>query len=392
MSSEIPEIGSKSVYIDDSKSMNIENNFLIEDYIGFGGSSYVFKSKVLNKDDKLNFYPGMDIVIKLCKPILSMKGCRLFKDEAQYTNVFSSLNYKKLCYNYPVIYGFFHRCIFFSYEDLNKILEYINKSGINEGVDAFIIYSCCPKHIELSSDIIDYVLKKFDIELLIDARNTLPKTNNIYGLYLISKTSNENKESDEKEDWNNNKELYDYLDLGTDLKCDIFLLLQYLNGKNIMEITSKNPSFKFTDNMFFESFYSMLCSISILNVVQIDIQVTNAMIIETSIPRIYFYKDSYYLVTGDMFYWIDFSDLNFIDSLKKSSFNKYNVYFTKEQKELLNRIFDGRDNVSSEHILDSLFGWLSRRVGVMDKNEADRYMSINYNHRLVNVKITEFKI
>ena len=40
MTSEIPEIKSKSVYIDESKSMDIETNFLIQDYIGFGGSSY----------------------------------------------------------------------------------------------------------------------------------------------------------------------------------------------------------------------------------------------------------------------------------------------------------------------------------------------------------------
>lgn len=391
MSSEIPEIKSKSVYIDESKSLNIDSNFLIEDYIGFGGSSYVFKSKVLNKDEDLNFYPGMDIVIKLCKPILTMSGCRLFRDEAKYTNVFSSLNYKKLCYNYPIIYGFFHRCIFFSYEDLIKIVEYVETNNIDKGVDAFIIYSCCPKYIDIGSDIVDYVLKKFDTKLLNEAKEELPKTDNIYGLYLISKTSNES-DDDKKQDWDKNKELFDYLDLGQDLKCDMFLLLQYLNGKNIMEITSKNPHFKFSDNMFFESFYSMLCSISILNFVQIDIQVTNAMIVNTTIPRIYFYKDSYYLITGDMFYWIDFSDLNFINSLKKSSFNKYNTYFTQEQKELLNRIFDGKDKVSSEDILDSLFSWLSKKVIVMNKNEADRYMVINYNHRLVNVDVKEFKI
>ena len=51
-----------------------------------------------------------------------------------------------------------------------------------------------------------------------------------------------------------------------------------------------------------------------------------------------------------------------------------------------------KERVSSENILDSLFGWISKKVIVMNKNDVDRYMVVNYNYRLINVDIKEFKI
>ena len=104
---EIPEITDGDINIDEKISKEIETNFKIEKLLGLGGSGTVFKAKVMN--DMKNLRSNTDVAIKLCNSMLTYSGCILLKDEAEYTNTFSVLNYKKLCYNYPIIYGFYHR-------------------------------------------------------------------------------------------------------------------------------------------------------------------------------------------------------------------------------------------------------------------------------------------
>lgn len=345
----------------------------------------------------------MDVAIKLCNPDLTYIGCNMMKEELANTAIFSSLNSRKLCYNYPISYGFFHRCIFFKREDISFILDYIDDNNIREGRDAFIIYCSTPPYISIDESILDYLSSEYTrdrLEFLTKSREIFPKSENAYGLYILSKRKKNYV------DWVSNEVLYDYLDYLKDLKCDMFLLLQYLEGKDLSELkdifeskskllsyskksrkkSRKRKYFKFTDSLFFECIYSTICSIAVLNTVPREVQDSNAMIINADNPRIYLYKDNYYIIEGDMFYWIDFQVIRREMVISKDLIHFKNL-FTKNQRDLINSMFEKYDYPSVETVLDILFGWLyhSTNIKILDKKDAHKYMMINYNYKIVNV-------
>jgi hypothetical protein len=377
---DIPEIKeSEIINIDENVSNKIEVNFKIEKILGLGGSGTVFKAKVM--DDYLFLRTNMDVALKLCNNILTYQGCILLKDEAEYTNTFSVLNYKNICYNYPIIYGFFHRCLFFTPKEVIQILEYMEENGIKKGKDSFILYCSVPKYIDINKiddSIIGYVSKNFDTNVLLKAREILPKTDNIAGLYFLS------KRSQEKIDWNTNSEIFDYLELQEDLKCDMFLIMQYLDGKTLLEVKQINNEFKFTDNLFFEYMYSTIVRLFYIKKNQVDIQETNSMIVNTNVPRIYYYNNSYYLIKGNIFYWIDIADLNDVHVVIKSEF-RYQNFYTKRQSILLNEMFSNNDKINIREFLDKLFNWISDKVPVLNEEEKSKYIVANYNYRLIDV-------
>lgn len=378
----IPEIKKDTLNIDYNISEEFDTLFIIDKFIGTGGGATVYKSKVTETNDRLSLYYGMDIAIKLCNPDLTYRGCDMMKEELANTVAFSSLNYRKLCYNYPIAYGFFHKCIFFKKEDVNFIVDYIDDNNIKEGRDAFIIYCSTPPNINIDCDIIKYLLDKYKedkLEFLNESRKKFPKSDNAYGLYLLS------KRKEKYIDWNLNEVLYDYLDYLQDLKCDMFLLLQYLKGNDLLELRQKSSLNKFTDTLFFESIYSTVCAISVLNIVPREVQESNAMIIETNNPRIYLYKNDYYIVEGDMFYWIDFQVINKETLISKDLIHFKNL-FTQDQKDVIDLIFFKSDFPSVENVLDILFDWLkTKNIKILDRKTANKYMMINYNYKLVNV-------
>ena len=375
---EIPEITDGDINIDEKLSKETETNFKIEKLLGLGGSGTVFKAKVMN--DMKNLRSNTDVAIKLCNSMLTYSGCILLKDEAEYTNTFSVLNYKKLCYNYPIIYGFYHRCLFFECKELKEIFEYMEENDIEKGKDSFLLYCTVPKHININkidSSIIKYVSENFDIEFLLRSREILPKTENILGLYYLSKREQKNI------NWEDNTELYDYLDLQQDLKCDMFLIMQYLDGKTLLEIKILNNGFKFTDNLFFEYMYSTIVRLFYIKKNQVDIQESNAMVVNTSIPRIYFYNNMYYLIRGDMFYWIDIANLNHVYTIIKSDFRFQNFY-TQNQIKLLNDLFENKEELNIKFFLKKLFMWISDKVPIMNEEELSKYIIVNYNYRYIN--------
>jgi hypothetical protein len=348
-------------------------SFYIDKLLGIGGGSFVFKSNITEKNDNMGLYYGMDIAIKLCNPLLTHEGCKLLEDEVTYTKIFNKMNEKNVCYNYPLCYGFFHSCLFFTSEETDFIMKYIEENKIVKGVDAFIIYCASPKNTSIKKEIIGCLLNHYPSSFLIKSREIFPKTNNPLGIYLLS------KRIQVYVDWDNNDNLYEYLDLQRDIDCDMFILLEYLEGDTLLELID----FKFTDSIFFEFIYSIICSIKILNLMQVDIQQSNAMIVKNKEPRIYCYKENYYLITGDMFYWIDFQGLNTILFISKSSI-KFMNRFTEDQKMLIDMIFKETEYPNINYFLDMLFGWISNRVQVMKKEEADHYMTIHYDYKLIN--------
>jgi hypothetical protein len=378
LKNDIPELQDKDINIDEKVSKEIESNFKIEKLLGLGGSGTVFKAKVIN--DTKNLKSDTSVAIKLCNSMLTYHGCILLKDEAGYTNTFSVLNYKNICYNYPIIYGFYHRCLFFTNNELEEIFEYMEDNGINKGKDSFLLYCTTPKYIdinEIDDTIVNYVFKNFDTDLLLKSREILPKTENILGLYYLSKRDQMDI------DWENNSELYDYLELQQDLKCDMFLVMQYLNGKTLLEIKQINKNFKFTDNLFFEYMYSTMVRLFYVKKNQIDIQESNAMIVNTNVPRIYQYEDKYYIVKGDIFYWIDIADLNEVHHVVKSEF-KYQNFYTQNQIQFLNDLFNDQKEINPKSFLNKLFKWISDKVPVMNEEELSKYIIFNYNYRYID--------
>lgn len=373
---DIPDI-KESVYVDYENSSEIENIFHIEKLIGKGGSGNVYKSKIMKNDKRLNLNYGMDIALKLCNSYLTYNGCISYKDEAKFTNIFSNFNSKKICYNYPIVYGFFHNCLFFTKDESDFIIEYMEKNNVEKCKDAFILYCVTPEHIILDKKISLTLIEHYDLNFLYTSRKNLPKTDNSIGLYEMSISS--------MSDWTINNEVYDYLFSLPDLKgCDMFLLLQYLKGFSLSELKKNDPTFKFTDTLFFESVYSTMCAAFTIKFVQSDKQPDNAMIVSTNNPRIYLYKEKYHIITGDIFYWIDFNGLSYIENIVKSDIKFYN-FFTREQQDLIDTIFDKGKIHSPKYFLDSIFDWISTKVIVLNKKEAIEYMVLNYNYRLVLV-------
>jgi hypothetical protein len=387
----IPDVTEKSINIDTEVSEKLETGFLITDFLGCGGGSIVVKAKITEKNDEIGLYTGVEIAIKLCNPYMSLIGCNEMKKEIINTQSFSSLNYKKICYNYPITYGFFHRCIFFEKEEVNFIIKYMEENEIKEGKDAFIIYCTTPSNLSINDNIIKYLTEEYkDNDFLIKSKNILPKSNNSYGLYILSKLSDKDNEDI---DWKNQTLLYDYLEMLQDLKCDMFIAMQYLNGKDLSQLSSdyynKNFKYKLTDTLFFECLYSIFCPIKTLGITPIDIQPSNVMIVNTDNPRIYLYKETYYVITGKMFYFIDFQGLQYTNSIEKSMI-KFFSFFTEEQKRLVDDIFS-KEFISIEILLDKLFLWLKTKkdnidnIEIMTRKEAEVYMIKNYNYKIVLV-------
>lgn len=374
---DIPEI-IKEINIDENISRETETNFRIEKLLGIGGAATVFKAKVMN--DIENLKSNTDVAIKLCNSMFTYQGCVLLKDEAEYTNTFSVLNNKKICYNYPIIYGFYHRCLFFTPKELEEIFDYMEENDIKKGKDSFILYCTSPKHVNLNKiddSIIKYVSKNFDTEFLIRSREILPKTDNILGLYYLSKRIEKNI------NWETNQELYDYLELQQEYKCDMFLAMQYLNGKTLNELKPLGSHFKFSDRVFFEYMYSTIVRLFYVKKNTIDIQKSNAMIIKTNIPRIYHYDNKYYIIKGDIFYWIDIADLYDVEIVLKSDFT-FKDFYTPKQWEFLNELFKSQDEINIRMFIDKLFKWISNKVPVLDEEHIAKYIVSNYNYRYVN--------
>lgn len=390
--SKIPELTGIEINMDEKVSSEIESNFRIEKILGLGGSGTVFKAKVLNDIPQLSLKSDTDIALKLCNNMLTYEGCILLKDEAEYTNTFSILNNKNICYNYPVIYGYFHRCLFFTIDEVKQILKFIKDNNIKKGIDAFILYSTTPKDTDLNdidSTILEYICNIYDsnTDLLLKAREELPKTDNILGLYYLSKRgkdhiNHEYKEKNEILKWDNQTELYDYLELQEEVECDMFLIMQYLQGKTLLEIRQLNSNFKFSNSIFFEYMYSTIVRLFYIKKNQVDIQTSNSMITTTNIPRIYHYKQKYYIIRGDMFYWIDIADLTDVLKVVKSDF-KYQDFYTEEQAKLLNKMFESKDIIQIELFLEKLFNWILDKIPVMNEESISKYIIVNYNYRFI---------
>jgi hypothetical protein len=256
----------------------------------------------------------------------------------------------------------------------------MEENNIDNGKDAFLLYCTTPKHININNidqTIITYVSENFNTDLLLKSREVLPKTENILGLYYLSKREQKNI------NWEDNTELYDYLDLQQDLKCDMFLIMQYLNGKTLLEIKILNSGFKFTDNLFFEYMYSTIVRLFYIKKNQVDIQESNAMVVNTSIPRIYCYNNMYYLIRGDMFYWIDIANLNDVYTIIKSDF-RYQNFYTQNHIKLLNDLFENKEELNIKFFLKKLFMWISDKVPIMNEEELSKYIIVNYNYRYIN--------
>lgn len=124
--------------------------------------------------------------------------------------------------------------------------------------------------------------------------------------------------------------------------------------------------------------------------IQTDRNASNGMIVKNT-PRIYVYKQNYYIVEGDSFYWIDFQGITMRQNLIKSDLVFFN-YFTDEQKGVIDKIFENSEDITPEKVLDTLFGWLSTKVQVFNRVDAEIYMVVNYNHKMILVDKLVYKI
>ena len=336
-------------------------------YIGRGGSGIVFLGKVSKNHKKLSLYVDDKVVIKICDPDITLYGCLEMKKEVINTYIFEKLNTMQVCYNFPIVYGYFHNCLFFGKSDKQKIITFIN-SNIKKGQrkDALLLYAITPPDIILPKSIVSYVKDNFQESVITEAENIIPKTYNVVGLLEYS-------------NWEKSDNIFDYLDAEIDLDCSIFILFQYLPGLNLLELTLKYDGYKLSNSLFFECIYSTLSSIHFLNKIHGDTHLDNMMIVDTSVSRLYKYRDSYYVINnGSMFYWIDFAVLKDAIIPVKSYFMICWSVYSQEQREWLYRTFLN-NTLNSKEILVELFNWISEKEQMNSLDEID----LTSNHLII---------
>lgn len=352
--------------IDHIISQKLDYPIHLTDFVGKGGTSVVYKAT----------YKDKIVAIKLCD--LDKWSCLAFKDEVKNAYDFLQLNQLKKCYNYPIIYGYFHACLFFEWIELQEIFAYMSthQEKIGEQKDAFILYCTTPSHIELSDELKTYVANHFDADFIIESVKKLPKSKNSIGLINYLNRYNIN--------WENNKSLYSYLfDLEmNETVCSVFVMQQFLDGKTLDKYHNK-----LTDMLFFEYIYSKLMSIHILGKILDDVHVDNMMIVDCNVLRMYFYNQKYYPILGNMFYHIDLTSINDryqSRKVNKSTFNIISEFFTSQQKEWI----DVHANGLAADVLSHLFEWIEER-GIKGMNEKDAkiYMIKLRNYKIIDANI-----
>lgn len=368
------------------------SNFYIDSFIGKGGSSLVFKAKVMKDEEEL--YINQDVVVKLCdSPLITGEFCiSSFLNEYTNINLFSYLNKNNICYNYPLVYGYFHECLFFSFSQIEEIISYVlleeNKEKIGESKDAFIIYCLARDKTKLPNSLLSFIKHNIQPEFLFKSDQKLPKCN-INGLLGISLRSNvdENKENkDNEEIWEGLNELYDYILTEKEVGCSIFLLLQYIEGNSL----NKFVNFYFSDVLFFEYMYSIFCSISTLKNIQGDIHDDNVMISpnKTELLRIYSYRNKYYIVDDSfLFYWIDFNVIveKHDKNLIKSDFTKLFSHCTPSQKDFINNFFSEKEEEKNKKFLEKLFEFSFSGKRKYDEKSLYSHI-VGKNHRIFIVE------
>lgn len=352
-------------------SEKIDQPIHLIECIGKGGSSIVYKAS----------YGDMLVAIKLCD--FDKYACLAFKDEVKNAYEFLQLNQLKRCYNYPMMYGYFHSCLFFEWNELKEIVDYINENDdeIMQKKDAFILYCTTPSHVDLPDDLKKYVARHFSIDFILKSVEKMPKSKNSIGLinYLMGC-----EEDWRWEKWENSRKIYDYLfDLEmNETICSVFVMQQFLQGKTLD--TYKN---KLTDMIFFEYVYSMLISVLVLGKTLDDVHADNMMIVGCNVLRLYFYNLKYYAISGDMFYHIDLAVTNDryqSRKVNKSTFSVISNLFTNEQKEWIDTYATGL----ASDVLSYLFEWLDKRgIRGMNEEEAKICMIESHNYKQIDANV-----
>jgi hypothetical protein len=337
----------------------VDDDIELHEIIGSGGSAAVYKAYSKHLDS--------EVAVKLCDPGLEMVTCASFKDEVKNAYSFLLLNESRKCYNYPIFYGYYHTCLFFSPDQTRIILEYIDRelgNGYNEYKDRFIIYCITPRHISLPPSLLQSLTENLPSEMLLKGINTLPKTKNSTALLNFSNLKRMG--------------VYEYLSAELEnLNCSIFIMQQYLIGKT----TFKNLREPLKDTLFFEYIYSNLIPIIEFGKVYADSHGENVMIVPCNVIRVYKHKEMYYIIPGDMLYRVDAQSLSDVnpDRVEINSFGLLSI-FTLSQKKWM----DGIRRMNALIVLDQLFQWASEnRIEVMDKEHAELFMTVNRNYKLV---------
>ena len=355
-------------------TIELKDDLLIKKLIGKGGGSYVFKGNITSNE--LNIKEE-DVAIKLCDSMLGQLGCQEMRNEAYNTYLFSTLTSNNYCYNFPKIYGYFNKCLFFSEEEFEIIDNYITLK--NKPNDALLLYLTTPKNSKLPSELLKYISENYSDQYLLYGLNHLPKTKNWKGLLDLSMNSNS------KITWETNVEAYDYLELELDLSCSIFLLLQYLEGYNLLENQKNN----FSDDMFFEAIFSILMSIKHLNIIALDCHLDNCMIKKDNPKRIYSYNDSFFVIEDEAVFWIDFAKVSDTIAtnkkspqssllINKSMFMCLSSKFSQEQQVVINNFF--QDNVTNiDQMIDILVLWFLTKTKTYTLEEINKIKVLNRN-------------
>jgi len=162
-------------------------------------------------------------------------------------------------------------------------------------------------------------------------------------------------------------------------------LLQYLEGYNLLE----NQKDNFSDDMFFESIFSILMSIKHLNIIALDCHLDNCMIKKDNPKRIYSYNDSFFVIEDEAVFWIDFAKVSDTIAtnkkspqssllINKSMFMCLSSKFSQEQQVVINNFF--QDNVTNiDQMIDILVLWFLTKTKTYNLEEINKIKVLNRN-------------
>ncbi len=361
---------------DELLSEEMDQSIQLLDCVGKGGSSIVYKA--------YHSLIETEVVVKLCEPFDKWM-CMEFKTEAKNAYDFLLLNEQKKCYNYPITYGYYHTCLFFTPTESQEILSYLSNHSeeIGSKKDAFLVYCTTPSDIVLPQKLIDYVSFSFNPQFIVESTQFLPKCRNMKA--LLQYASGCKKLSTIS--WETSDAVYNYLKDETEqVVCSVFLMQQYLEGVSLDQYQMEHQTL--SDSLFFEFVYSKLVSIALLGKLYGDVHLDNVMAVKSNVPRVYLHKGDHYVIPGEMIYHIDSAIIDDKYSSKKVGkhlFTIANSIFTNEQKEWIDTYVKG----DAVDVLDQLFIWMKKykKCLVLDEEDSNIYFVRTRNYKLVDADI-----
>jgi len=391
----------------------------LHELIGYGIEGYVF-SGITNYDFE-NIKKDTQIVLKYAGETVEKQGKEILQKESVNYNALVENIYPKMTKNFAKLIDFGKCCLF----ERKNYIETISSECFDMDIENIKMKygSMFPSFLELSDDklltnlkiyypeigkeipdvvyyyankdslnssIIEKLLNMYSNECLLMMKESL-KVQNFHLIEQIFPLDNNSFKNTKIQYFLESSEIYDFDEITFEelIKCNFYIILTKINGKDIEKIVELNPLFEFDQSAIFEIFYTYCLLFYHLGLYDNDRHYGNAMI-ENKLDTVRIYKifDKYYkFELGQKFYLIDLVEFRRSDKVPHKNIdqefpvnlitNKWSNLFPSDY------IFQG--NVSVRYIFENIFPTIFEQFMI----EEDEFKENMLNN--VNIEYCEFE-